>query len=394
MVGMSSRSSQSVSLLSESFQLGDRRRGDGCPGALRVHEAKDGGIGRIRFAGGQVSAEHWSALADVADGFGDGNIHLTTRGNLQIRGISDAAGFAAAVKDCGFVPSPAHDRMRNIVVSPFAPELLPLVAELDAALLADDVVPGLSGRTLFAVDSGAGDVAGLFPDFGVVAHADGFQLIVGGQVTAHWVAADDAAEVMVTAARAWQQLRGKAWRVAENPEAQASIVAGLSKVVPAAVPAELKQRVHSPAARRPVGWLPQSEGVVSLGAGVRFGQLSSQIARLLGVVGARTTVTPWHVVVVHDVAEAAAEQVVRVLAPLGLVFDANSPWLQVSACTGSAGCEKSLSDTRADAAQAIAMGGIEGRVHFSGCERRCGHPLGSYTDYLATGVGEYEVSTR
>ena len=43
---------------------------------------------------------------------------------------------------------------------------------------------------------------------------------------------------------------------------------------------------------RPVGWLPQLDGLVSLGAGVRFGQLSSQLARMIAVTGARTTVTP------------------------------------------------------------------------------------------------------
>ena len=97
----------------------------------------------------------------------------------------------------------------------------------------------------------------------------------------------------------------------------------------------------------------------------------------------------------HNVDEHAAEQIVRVLAPLGLIFDANSTWLRVSACTGIEGCEKSLSDTRGDAAQAVASLDIpQGKVHFSGCERRCGHPLESYTDYLATGDGEYEVSAR
>ena len=35
----------------------------------------------------------------------------------------------------------------------------------------------------------------------------------------------------------------------------------------------------------------------------------------------------------------------------------------------------------------------EGRVHFSGCERRCGRPKGGYVDYLATGDGEYEVTS-
>ncbi|MEU1026564.1 cobalamin biosynthesis protein CobG, partial [Streptomyces sp. NPDC005904] len=33
-------------------------------------------------------------------------------------------------------------------------------------------------------------------------------------------------------------------------------------------------------------------------------------------------------------------------------------------------------------------------VHWSGCERRCGHPRGDWVDVLATGEGRYEVSVR
>ena len=167
MSAMTDFTSSPVSLLAESYQLGDRNRGDGCPGALKMHEAKDGGIGRVRVAGGQMSPERWEALADMADRFGDGNIHVTTRGNLQVRGIQDTAAFAEAAQEHGFLPSRAHDRVRNIIASPLAPELLPLVAELDAALLADDVVTGLSGRTLFGLDSGVGDIVSRRPDFGV-----------------------------------------------------------------------------------------------------------------------------------------------------------------------------------------------------------------------------------
>jgi hypothetical protein len=42
----------------------------------------------------------------------------------------------------------------------------------------------------------------------------------------------------------------------------------------------------------------------------------------------------------------------RVLAPLGLILE-NSPWLSISACTGSPGCARSAADVRADAALAL-----------------------------------------
>jgi len=99
--------------------------------------------------------------------------------------------------------------------------------------------------------------------------------------------------------------------------------------------------------------------------------------------------TAWRSVLLHDLTEDMAEQVVRVLAPMGLIFDADSPWLQVSACAGQPGCAKSLTDVRADAVRAVETETLpaEGRQHWAGCERRCGRPRGAVTDVVATDDG-------
>jgi precorrin-3B synthase len=57
-----------------------------------------------------------------------------------------------------------------------------------------------------------------------------------------------------------------------------------------------------------------------------------------------------------------------------LVFDAGSPWLSVSACTGSPGCEHAVADVRADAARAATDETGGEHRHFVGCERACGSP--------------------
>ena len=77
----------------------------------------------------------------------------------------------------------------------------------------------------------------------------------------------------------------------------------------------------------------------------------------------------------------------RLLAPLGLVFDENSPWLAVSACTGSPGCAHSAADVRADAAAALAASpAAETHRHFVGCDRACGSPSEGQV-LVATGDG-------
>jgi precorrin-3B synthase len=88
---------------------------------------------------------------------------------------------------------------------------------------------------------------------------------------------------------------------------------------------------------------------------------------------------------VCDLDQEVADVALRVLAPLGLVFDENSPWLTVSACTGSPGCAHSVADVRADAEEALHQGSGAHR-HFVGCERACGSPLAGEV-LLATGDG-------
>ncbi|HEX9832482.1 MAG TPA: precorrin-3B synthase, partial [Mycobacterium sp.] len=96
-------------------------------------------------------------------------------------------------------------------------------------------------------------------------------------------------------------------------------------------------------------------------------------------------ITPWRSVLIFDLDEEVADVALRVLAPMGLVFDENSPWLSISACTGSPGCEHSASDVRSDAAAAIDEQVARHR-HFVGCERACGSPPAGDV-LVATGDG-------
>jgi len=140
---------------------------DRCPGVLRLHEAADGLLARVRLPGGRIDARGLRAIAS-ASRLGNGIVELTSRASLQIRGLADDA-FAAPLAAAGLLPSPSHERVRNILASPLAgPAVHVLVAELDRALCADPELANLSGRFLFAVDDGTG-LHGLEADVTIVA---------------------------------------------------------------------------------------------------------------------------------------------------------------------------------------------------------------------------------
>ncbi|MCE7080510.1 hypothetical protein [Streptomyces sp. ST2-7A] len=153
-----------------------RRRDDACPGALRLHAADDGALARVRLPGGLLDTSAARVLADLAEEFGDGRIDLTSRGNMQLRALPVDCGavLASRLRAAGLLPSDAHERARNIVATPLAGArsgVHAVARELDRALCADPTAARLSGRFLFAVDDGRGDVATLEADVTLVASA-------------------------------------------------------------------------------------------------------------------------------------------------------------------------------------------------------------------------------
>ncbi|MBO0769079.1 MAG: hypothetical protein J2O48_10390, partial [Solirubrobacterales bacterium] len=108
-----------------------------------------------RLPGGRIDARGMRAVADAARHHGNGIIELTSRASLQIRGIR--GDIAPILQQAGLLPSLTHERVRNILASPYAgPEVDATVAELDELLCADPELANLSGRHLFAVDDGTG----------------------------------------------------------------------------------------------------------------------------------------------------------------------------------------------------------------------------------------------
>ena len=344
----------------------------------------------MRLPGGMITAEQLEALAGLAEEFAAGTLELTVRGNVQLRGITDADAVASGLSAAGLLPSTSHELVRNVVASPLSgrrgghTDVRPLVTALDAAIQADTALADLPGRFLFGLDDGTGDVAGLRADAGVQMLDDGTAaLVLAGRDTGVRLPRDEAVDALVDVARRFLAVRGDAWRVSELDDHHV-LLDGLPRGDASLPPPR--------AIRAPIGWIDQDDERVTLAAAVPLGVLTARQAHFVAAVGAPVVITPWRSLLVCDLDEGVADTALRVFAPLGLVFDDSSHWLHVSACVGSPGCDRSRADVRADAARAVEAGAHDQAVHYVGCERACGTPVGAQV-LVAHGDGYKPVAS-
>jgi precorrin-3B synthase len=386
-----------------------RVRADACPGALQTHAAADGALARVRVPGGLLTAVQLRVLAGAARDLGDGALELTSRGNVQLRGL--AGGAAAELGDllaaAGLLPSATHERVRNVLASALTGragghlDVRPWVAALDAGLCAEPVLASLPGRYLATLDDGRGDVAGMGGDIGLLALDPGtVALTLAGTDSGLRASPDDAVALALSATRAFLDERaaqgGTAWRLAELDDGPHRVARRLEGRDGRFCPTPGRRSGHEGTSVRdrsdhfgrfPIGALRQDDGGTALVAVVPLGRLSAGQAELLADAATDLQVTPWRSVVLADLADASAADA---LTAAGLVLDGDSAWRRVTACAGRPGCARSLADVRADATRAVADGTLPAdgaRQHWAGCERRCGRPRGDVVDVVATGTG-------
>ena len=94
-----------------------------CPGLFRMPKANDGGICRIKLPLGQLQSTQMVGVAEATTQFADGQIELTTRGNLQLRGVQkhDEEKLIDTLLSLGLGPlTPEGDDLRNVMVAPTA----------------------------------------------------------------------------------------------------------------------------------------------------------------------------------------------------------------------------------------------------------------------------------
>lgn len=382
-----------------------RGRGDACPGTLRLHRADDGALARVRVPGGLLTAGQADVLRDLAERLGDGELHLTSRGNVQVRGLPSECGseLASLLGRSGLLPSERHERVRNVVASPLSGldglgerGVRPWLTALDALLCAADRAADLSGRFLFALDDGRGDVAALGGDVTLTARGNDEALLrLGPAHDAVLISAEQAPQAALVAAETFleQAPDAGAWRVTDLPDGVGplfdAVVSRLQQAGLRATPTTepLPQDAGGPA----LGIVPGPHDTAALSLGLPLGSVSAPQWQTLADAArhrgdGELRLTPWRGVILPGVERSAAGRLLEELGAAGLLTGPESPWTGVGACIGRPGCAKALDDVRATATAALGpVGALP--VYWSGCERRCGHPHGEWIDVVATPDG-------
>jgi precorrin-3B synthase len=365
-----------------------------CPSVVAPMEAADGMLMRVRLPGGTITPAGIQAVADVAERFGSGTVELTARANLQIRGLrpADVPAAAAHLVRHGLADAdPARDVRRDVVGSPLAghdptelADVGPAVAAAARLLAATPGLEGLPPKFCVVLDGGgAVSVRGVPADvaLGAVRTVEGdtaMQLELGrpldaGDGRVACIPVGHIEPVVVAAARRCAQ-QGE--RMAELVEriGRTELLGSLTTGIAIRWASAPRPRV----ADAPIGAVAHARAdQVNLGAAPLLGRTSPaalrSVAALVEVTNARVRCTPWRGIVLLGVARADQATAIAALARASFSPDPADPTHLVSACVGLPGCASSRADTGCAARELLdAPGVLTGRIHLSGCEKRCG----------------------
>ncbi|MEX0310335.1 MAG: cobalamin biosynthesis protein CobG [Tateyamaria sp.] len=317
-----------------------------CPGAWRPMMSGDGLIVRIRPRLARLARAQALGLCALSQSHGNGIIDLTSRANLQMRGIAEDRYDAVltALHALDLIDATAEDEAkRNITVTPLWQDG-DLTTRLHAAILnALPQMPRLPAKMGIAIDTGpAPGLSDTPADFRFERSQTGLILRADGAPKGKRITEDDAAQALIDLAT---------WFVTSGGPEQGRMAKHLNIT---ALPATWQDTAPAPTASR------STPGGATYGA--PFGSIDATALAALITDNDATAlrVTPWRLFVLEDA---------KPCPPHGFITDPHDPLLQMHACPGAPACASATVDTRRLARQLAQPG-----LHVSGCTKGCAHP--------------------
>ncbi|MCI0599554.1 MAG: NirA family protein [Beijerinckiaceae bacterium] len=415
-------------------------------GLFYVAPAQDSYMCRLRIPNGILSDWQFAGVADLAEKFGGGYSHVTTRANLQFREVvaKDAIHVVEGVQSLGLTSrGSGADNIRNVTGGATAgidpQELIdtrPHAREWHFHVLNQRTLYGLPRKFNVAFDGGGaiptledtndiGFQAVEIEDTGGVEPGIWFNLIVGG-ITGHrdlaretgvivkpsetTEVADAIVRVFIAEGDRTNRTKARLKYVLDRYAAESGRLDGFL--------AKVEQQLGRPLTRvgakhikpRPAqdrqahtGTHPQKQpGLFYLGVVLAVGKMScaqmralAAIAREFGDGDIRLTV--WQNLLISGIPQARLEAAKKAIEKAGLDWRASSIRAGLVACTGSRGCKFSASDTKTHAEEIAAW--CESRVtldqpvniHLTGCHHSCAQHYIGDIGLIAARVSVNEV---
>ncbi len=342
-----------------------------CPGALRPMMSGDGLVVRVRAPMGRLTQSQAEGIADLSERCGNGLLDLSSRANLQIRGVTEEAheDLIDGLRSLGLIDADVSlESRRNLVIQPFWTDgdtTDIITRQLTRGLTAEDA-PDLPGKFGFAIDCGPFPIlSDISADIRIEHGRDGLICRPDGASAGCRVTVETAAAAALSLAH-WFLATGGA------PDGRGRMAAHVSRVgTPDTFDAPMRTTVPRP------GPGPTSTGCL---VALEFGQMQARTLAALAKHGA-LRLTPWRMVLV--------EGTDQIMDMPDIITDPSDPRLRVTACTGAPGCPQARSTTR-DIARRLA-GYSDGHLHVAGCAKGCAHPGPAARTLVATGQGRFDL---
>lgn len=363
-----------------------------CPTVLAPMQSGDGWLARVKPSAGVISAAAARVVGAAASRHGNGHIDLTSRGNLQVRGLSPSSAerLAETILANGLASAePAVEAVRNVMASPLGPDdpsaafdSHALAREIEAMLAAEAALQDLPAKFCVLVDGGGAlPLAGVTTDIMVRADGTALSVQLEGGTLGTPCPRGMLAETVKALALAFLRLSRER---SEPPRRMAALVAEIGagaifaagRLTPVAMPDGARA-----APCDAIGFIPiPASAAGCFGVGLPFGRMEA--AALIGLADlsercgdGSVRTTPWRVLILPRIAPEAVEPITDHVDTLGLIADAADPRLHIFACVGAPACQSASVDARGDAARLVAaIPTAEGRsLHVSGCAKSCAH---------------------
>jgi precorrin-3B synthase len=359
-----------------------------CPGALRPMESGDGLIVRLKLTGGIVPLALATQIADWARRFGNGEIDLTARANLQLRGITTDSlpDLQHAIAGAGLLDeNPDGEAIRNVIASPLAGldpdaivDIRPIVAALEARLTGDPTLYALPAKFCFAVDDGGrfslGDVRADIRFEAVP--GENFAVRLDGALDESLGPCPPDKLVNVAVALAKACVDG-----GESVRRMRDLVARIGAEA-------IARRVGLECGHKPsLGTKPKeiqilqslTQAYVVVGMGLPFGRISAESLAGLAEDASRNgakeiRLTPWRALLIPLPSREAANQLIGGLPKDVFILDPADARRRVAACVGAPACQNATTAIRDDAGGLAPLVGEHSFLHVSGCAKGCAHP--------------------